>query len=67
MAAKAERLLWYFKNDVLLLIRQLFKMFPEASFFVLPFGGDKPLSISAFYVLKNMFFLVSALSDSICT
>lgn len=34
---------------------------------MLPFGGDKPLSISAFYALKNLFFLVSALTDSICT
>lgn len=57
MAAKGEVVLWYFKNDVLLLIRQLFKMFPEAPFFVLPFGGDKPLAVSAFYVLKSMFFL----------
>lgn len=57
MAAKGERLPWYFKNYVLLLIKQLFKMFPEAPFFVLPFGGDKPLSVSAFYVLKSMFFL----------
>lgn len=38
-----------------LLIRQLFKLFPEAPFFVLPFGGDKPLSISVFYVLKFFF------------
>lgn len=56
MAAKGEVLLWYLKN-VLLLIRQLFKMFPEAPFFVLPFGGDKPLAVSAFYVSKSMFFL----------
>lgn len=52
-----------FKADVSLLLRQLSKMFPEAPFFVLPFGGDKPLPISAFYVWKNVFFHVSALSD----
>lgn len=57
MAAKGERLLLYFKNYLLLLIRQLFKMFPGAPFFVLPFGGGKPLTIiGLFYVLKSMFF-----------
>lgn len=59
MAVKRERLLWYFKNGLLLLIRQLFKMFLEAPFFVLPFGGDKSLPINAFYVLKSRFFLIS--------
>lgn len=44
-------------------------MIPEAFFFffVLPSGKDKILSVNASYVLKNVLFPISALSDSVST
>jgi len=56
MAAKGERLLWHFKNDVLLLIRQLLKMFSEAPFFCAAFWWRQtPINTSFLCTEKHVF------------